>query len=254
MKELGEKLKNTRIDRKLDIDDLHDRTKIPINTIRSIEEGEPVKIEKTYYRIFVRAIAAELDLNGDQLLKELDTREEKQRENGQVSIESIKNGGGFKDFLARKRRLVILNGLALLFVAIAYGYIRYGKQLFIEPDVQKIQELKNEFQTEGLSLPDTLKIEPFELRLIALKTCTLIAQSDNGQIEHKIVHEEEEIFWQLQRGILLSIDKPRHVLMLINEYPLNGIEGDTVSGMNFIITADGVVHQSIRECNIKEIL
>ena len=78
MKELGKKLREARIARKIDFETIYEHTRIPVSTIQSIEQGEIGDLPKTYYRAFVRTIAKEVGLDGDILLKEFDVRTKQQ--------------------------------------------------------------------------------------------------------------------------------------------------------------------------------
>jgi len=247
MKELSDKLKRARIDLNLGIHVLHQRTKIPITTIEAIENGEPIQVEKPYYRVFIRSIAKEVGLDGDQLLKELDKRESKRMEANPDHEEMAQIGWGLKRFIENKGRWVLFTGLALLFVIIGYGYIRYGKQIFIEPGIKEFQEIDRFDQFQEWSFPDTLEFKPFTLSLIALKSCHFIFRADSGEIESYMVNEEGEMDWNIKKYVTLGIDEPSHVILLINEIPITWEEVDSTSGINILITANGVIHQSLKE-------
>ena len=82
MKELGKKLQEARIARKIDFQTIYEHTRVTVSTIQSIENGDIGDLPITYYRAFVRSLAKEVGLDGDVLLNDLDKRSKQQVEAG----------------------------------------------------------------------------------------------------------------------------------------------------------------------------
>jgi len=65
-------LKELRIEAGIELEEIHDRTKISLAALRAIESGEFNKLPHTYVRLFVRAYANEIGTDEDLALIELE--------------------------------------------------------------------------------------------------------------------------------------------------------------------------------------
>lgn len=72
MKQIGEKLKNARIKKKLTLDDISQETKIKVKYLKNIEEGEFDKIPggEPYVKGFIKNYASCVDINGEEIIQE----------------------------------------------------------------------------------------------------------------------------------------------------------------------------------------
>ena len=65
-------LKELRIEAGIELEEIHNRTKISLAALRAIESGEFNKLPHTYVRLFVRAYANEIGTDEDLALIELE--------------------------------------------------------------------------------------------------------------------------------------------------------------------------------------
>ena len=65
-------LKDLRIESGIDLEEIHNRTKISLEALRAIESGQFDELPQTYIRLFVRAYANEIGANENSTLSELD--------------------------------------------------------------------------------------------------------------------------------------------------------------------------------------
>tara|TARA_B100000579_G_C22822892_1_gene851570 strand:- start:2 stop:832 length:831 start_codon:yes stop_codon:yes gene_type:complete len=65
-------LKDLRIESGIDLEEIHNRTKISLEALRAIESGQFDELPQTYIRLFVRAYANEIGADENSTLSELD--------------------------------------------------------------------------------------------------------------------------------------------------------------------------------------
>ena len=77
MSKLHDDLVAIRKKRKMSVQDIHDKTRLAMNTIRQIEDGSIFEAEsnKTYTRSYVRTYARGLGMNDNDMIQALDLRE-----------------------------------------------------------------------------------------------------------------------------------------------------------------------------------
>jgi len=81
MKELGKLLKQQRLAKKLDFDDIQNETKVQVKYLEAIEEGDEKAFPASvYYKSFVRTYAKYLGLNSETLLQEYEERKKAREE------------------------------------------------------------------------------------------------------------------------------------------------------------------------------
>ena len=64
-----EDLKNYRLKQNITLEEISDRTKINIHTLRSFEEGDFAILPTTYVRLFLKAYAKEIGMGDDEILR-----------------------------------------------------------------------------------------------------------------------------------------------------------------------------------------
>lgn len=64
-----EDLKNYRLKQNITLEEISDRTKINIHTLRSFEEGDFAILPTTYVRLFLKAFAKEIGMGEDEILR-----------------------------------------------------------------------------------------------------------------------------------------------------------------------------------------
>ena len=72
MSEFYKELKELRVERGIDLEEIHSRTKISITTLKAIEDGQFSQLPHTYTRLFVRAYALEIGADADDTLRQLE--------------------------------------------------------------------------------------------------------------------------------------------------------------------------------------
>ena len=72
MSSFYKELKDLRIESGIDLEEIHNRTKISLEALRAIESGQFDELPQTYIRLFVRAYANEIGADENSTLSELD--------------------------------------------------------------------------------------------------------------------------------------------------------------------------------------
>ena len=72
MSEFYKELKELRVERGIDLEEIHSRTKISVATLKAIEDGQFSQLPHTYIRLFVRAYALEIGADADDTLRRLE--------------------------------------------------------------------------------------------------------------------------------------------------------------------------------------
>ena len=72
MSDFYKELKELRVEAGINLEEIHSRTKISLEALRSIESGQFNKLPRTYIRLFVRAYANEIGADDAKALRELE--------------------------------------------------------------------------------------------------------------------------------------------------------------------------------------
>ncbi len=79
MSDLYKNLKTLRKEKGISLEDINKRTKINISTLEAIESGDLSSLTSTYQRLFIRAYAAEIGANPEDVIKDLEKSMELKR-------------------------------------------------------------------------------------------------------------------------------------------------------------------------------
>ena len=72
MSEFYKKLKSIRLEKEIDLEEIHKRTKISLSSLNAIEEGKFDQLSYTYVRLFLKAYALEIGTDPDETLEEFE--------------------------------------------------------------------------------------------------------------------------------------------------------------------------------------
>jgi len=247
MKVLGEKIREARIKKRISYKTLHKRTKISIDTIQAIEEGNVKHLPLTYFIAFVRTLSREVGLNPDALLQEYNVRQRRLLEE-KIQIEDHeriyqKVGGIWKKW----NRWILLGMIGLGFVVLIGFYISYGRKFFIEPNIAELTEQAGDSTMPVLVSPDSIGTDRFILHGISLNNTWIEVRVDSGKFETVFMQRGEKTEWQVKKSIFLGLEDSKGIRLSLNDQLLDWPGDAWVSGVDFTITAEGIVEQSPRE-------
>ena len=72
MSEFYKKLKSIRLEKEIDLEKIHKRTKISLSALNAIEKGKFDQLSYTYVRLFLKAYSLEIGVDPDETLEEFE--------------------------------------------------------------------------------------------------------------------------------------------------------------------------------------
>jgi len=72
MSDFYKKLKSIRLEKEIDLEEIHKRTKISLSALNAIEKGKFDQLSYTYIRLFLKAYALEIGVDPDEALEEFE--------------------------------------------------------------------------------------------------------------------------------------------------------------------------------------
>ena len=172
MSHLYKNLKTLRKGKGISLEDINKRTKINISTLKAIESGDFSDLTSTYQRLFIRAYAAEIGANPEDIIKNLEESVELKRkpvdQEKDAIEESIPKPTIKKDSIesssnnrsAKHMRKDIIMGSVLIAILIFAIYII--RSINEEKENTLIKETSEYYEDEPLSKMFTEKNELWE--------------------------------------------------------------------------------------------
>ena len=160
MSDFYKELKELRLEAGIELEDIHNRTKISLAALRAIESGQFSKLPHTYIRLFVRAYANEIGADENQILKKLEKSlskesmadKEKQPSNNPKEIihgteDKLIDQLKHSSITAKNIRTDMVKGIALLSILIFSIYII--RQINKEEEAKSPIVYPSDFEEEG---------------------------------------------------------------------------------------------------------
>ena len=72
MTDFYKELKSIRVEKDIELEGIHKRTKISLSALRAIEKGMFDQLPYTYVRLFLRAYALEIGVDPEEVLNKLE--------------------------------------------------------------------------------------------------------------------------------------------------------------------------------------
>ena len=172
MSHLYKNLKTLRKGKGISLEDINKRTKINISTLKAIESGDFSDLTSTYQRLFIRAYAAEIGANPEDIIKDLEESVELKRkpvdQEKDAIEESIPKPTIKKDSIeissnnrsAKRMRKDIIIGSVLIAILIFAIYII--RSINEEKENTLIKETSEYYEDEPLSKMFTEENELWE--------------------------------------------------------------------------------------------
>ena len=160
MSDFYKELKELRLEAGIDLEEIHNRTKISLAALRAIENGQFSQLPHTYIRLFVRAYANEIGADENQTLKELEKflnkeliadKEKQPTNNLQEIIQGTENKLidqlKHSSISTKNIRTDMVKGIALLSILIFSIYII--RQINKEEEARSPIVYPSDFEEEG---------------------------------------------------------------------------------------------------------
>ena len=168
MSEFYKKLKSIRLEKEIDLEKIHKRTKISLSALNAIEKGKFDQLSYTYVRLFLKAYSLEIGVDPDETLEEFevfignktvskDTKiEDNPIKSSKILFSSIKDGNqqkidGKKASLAKKPSLSIRTDITKsIFIILTLIFAIYIiLSINEEVEAKKPKEFVSDFEEEG---------------------------------------------------------------------------------------------------------
>ena len=168
MSEFYKKLKSIRLEKEIDLEKIHKRTKISLSALNAIEKGKFDQLSYTYVRLFLKAYSLEIGVDPDETLEEYEvfignkkvSKDAKIEDNpvksSKILFSSIKDDNqqkinGKKAPLAKKPSLSIRTDITksifiiLTLIFAIYIILSINKEV----EAKKPKEFVSDFEEEG---------------------------------------------------------------------------------------------------------
>ena len=168
MSEFYKKLKSIRLEKEIDLEKIHKRTKISLSALNAIEKGKFDQLSYTYVRLFLKAYSLEIGVDPDETLEEYevfignktvskDTKiEDNPIKSSKILFSSIKDENqqkidGKKAPLAKKPSLSIRTDITKsIFIILTLIFAIYIiLSINEEVEAKKPKEFVSDFEEEG---------------------------------------------------------------------------------------------------------
>ncbi|UCE05427.1 MAG: DUF4115 domain-containing protein [bacterium] len=263
--ELGEKLKKTRDEKKIDLKKISDQTKININFLKSIEEGKFDFLPELYVRSFLKLYLEQLGEDASHFLNEYDSiKTDKELKVTVVTDEDLKNINKPKQLrnqistmieklkpYIRQINLIWLGIGAVIVILVIYSLIKdrnnhqvvsagsTGKLLIVEP------------QRNSLDTIPSLPVEKIfndnkdlNLELNALKKTWMQISVDDSVAKEHIFDNGMTYSWHAKKKFRLLIGNAGGIRLFLNGKNLGPL-GKAGEVIKIDLTEDGIQNSSL---------
>jgi len=247
MSDFYKELKELRLKAGIDLEEIHNRTKISLPALRAIENGQFSQLPHTYIRLFVRAYANEIGADEDQTLKELEKflnkelmahKEKQPTNNPQEIIQGTQNKliDPLKHSSISKKniRTDMVKGIALLSILIFSIYIirqinkeEESKSPIVYPsDFEEEgpitnQILQNDFDLFTESVQIMEENAPFTLKMATVERVWYKTKIDTLNFIEDILPSGDNRLYEFSDSLTVLFKYSKGLNLYLNGSPLN---------------------------------
>ena len=247
MSDFYKELKELRLKAGIDLEEIHNRTKISLAALRAIENGQFSQLPHTYIRLFVRAYANEIGADEDQTLKELEKflnkelmahKEKQPTNNPQEIIQGTQNKliDPLKHSSISKKniRTDMVKGIALLSILIFSIYIirqinkeEESKSPIVYPsDFEEEgpitnQILQNDFDLFTESIQIMEEKAPFTLKMATVERVWYKTKIDTLNFIEDILPSGDNRLYEFSDSLTVLFKYSKGLNLYLNGSPLN---------------------------------
>jgi transcriptional regulator with XRE-family HTH domain len=240
MKELGQKIREARNSKNITYETLYEKTRISMETIRAIENGEVRYLPSPHFRAFVRTLAKEIGLEPEALLREFDSRQKRFAEEQKLLHSSDSIILRFQSFVDGKRKQIIIFGFMIVIFILIGLYAKYGIKLFYDPGPA----------TFTFNTSDSSDTDGFTLQVVSLKGCWIDVQVDSGVPENRFIERSQQLTWSGKKTIYLGISDGECARLLLNGIELEWEQKNSRNGVELWVNEKGIERIERRVPNI----
>ena len=243
-------LKDLRIESGIDLEEIHNRTKISLEALRAIESGQFDELPQTYIRLFVRAYVNEIGADENSTLIELDKfLKEKSKVNSQTesknTYQEIKRVSEKKDIdkikpssaTSKNIRTDMVKGFALLGILIFSIYIirQINKEEaskapivytsdFEEEGPIANQILQNDFDLLTESVQIMEEQAPFTFRMATVERVWYKTKIDTSTFIEDVLPSGDNRLYEFSDSLIVLFKYSKGLNLYLNGSPLNSFK------------------------------
>lgn len=170
MENIGQLLKNRRLQFKKSFDEIHAQTRIAVEHLQFLEENTFDFLPETYIKSFLKTYAAALDLNGDEVLGKYHQNKQEQKAEEEKEQEALVLEKTSPSAAPTNRILEwsLAAGAFLLLVFIILVYLQYRIEIYARPVEHRNGHVNSPDFIKEAPAPAGVTTKSFQLRLVGL--------------------------------------------------------------------------------------
>ena len=266
MSEFYTELKALRKQQDINLEEIHNRTKINLSYLEAIEEGRFDLLPHTYIRLFVRAYATEIGANPDEIVNNLEnflgnkTSVPKPKKNKHLKeVEKTQSNDKDKATLsqnhnAKNVRTETLKGIILVGILIFSIYIirvineeeatktplEYPSE-FIEEGSITDQDLQNNFDILSEKIQELKSEPPYIFKLAAAERVWYRTKTDTLKPIENLIPSGDNRLYEFGQTFEILLKHTRGINLYLNGATLNSINSSSNPVRVTLSVADNTV-------------
>ena len=236
-------LKSLREEQGIDLEEIHNRTKINLNSLEALESGQFDMLPTPYVRLFLKAYVIEIGADVDETLDKLEhhlnlldgkTRVSKRNKSGKyanISTESNNRALPFNSSQSLQKKTIKALPIIICWSALIILLLNY--KLTVEEKEQQSQfkildtfldtekTLKNKYK-QNLEKIELENLPPYELNIVSDHNVELLIKKDTlSEYSKKLFTEKFSI--TIEKNLNLILNNTFGVKIFLNKYSMDMI-------------------------------
>ena len=266
MSEFYTELKALRKQKDINLEEIHNRTKINISYLEAIEEGRFDLLPHTYIRLFIRAYATEIGANPDEIVNNLENflgnktsapkpkQKEPPKEVDKTELSDKDQAPLFKNGNVKNVRTETLKGVILVGILISSIYIirvinqeeaaktplEYPSE-FIEEGSITDQDLQNNFDILSEQIQELKSEPPYIFKLAAAERVWYRTKTDTLKPIENLIPSGDNRLYEFGQTFEILLKHTRGINLYLNGAIINSINSSSNPVRVTLSVADNAV-------------
>jgi len=236
-KKIGETLGRKRVELQKEFEEISEIIKVSPEYLKAIESGDVKALPSIiYYKLFVRAYAQELGLDGNKLLEEYEIEDKSVERNGEtdeVKNEDVKNRRRPESETPLLKIGIILAAIVIVVFALIIILVPSDDNNGEPDDMERTEEVTEPVQDTQAVITDkkavveeSIPVENLPMRLGLLVTkdsCWIAVAADGDTVLENVLHRGARRNYTADYRFQVSMGNPYNVELRINDTLLKDI-------------------------------
>ena len=266
MSEFYTELKALRKQQDINLEEIHNRTKINLSYLEAIEEGRFDLLPHTYIRLFIRAYATEIGANPDEIVNNLENflgnktsapkpkQKEPPKEVDKTELSDKDQAPLFKNGNVKNVRTETLKGVILVGILIFSIYIirvinqeeaaktplEYPSE-FIEEGSITDQDLQNNFDILSEQIQELKSEPPYIFKLAAAERVWYRTKTDTLKPIENLIPSGDNRLYEFGQTFEILLKHTRGINLYLNGAIINSINSSSNPVRVTLSVADNTV-------------